>query len=144
MPLVIAPGPLADSFASVAQADTFHESRGNDDWTALTETRKEQLLRQGTDYMTGTYRRRWIDGVGDLETDPVPPALANACAILALRASAAPLAPDLDTPVTSEQVDAIRVTYAEGARQTVQFTEVDNMLAAYLLGYSISIQLVRV
>ena len=144
MALTVAPAPLADSFASIVQADAFHGSRGNEGWAALAETRKEQLLRQGTDYMTGTYGRRWVDGVGNLETDDVPPALANACAILALRAKDKPLAPDMGPAVVRKKVDVLEIQYAEGAKQTVTFTEVDNMLAQYLRGFSINIPLVRV
>ena len=39
----------AESYISVADADTYHSNRGNTDWAALTTTEKEQLLRGATD-----------------------------------------------------------------------------------------------
>ena len=40
----------AESYISVADADTYHSNRGNTDWAALTTAEKERLLRIATDY----------------------------------------------------------------------------------------------
>ena len=50
----------AESYISVADADTYHTARGNETtWTDLDVTVKEQLLRKATEYMVQEYRLRW-------------------------------------------------------------------------------------
>ena len=49
----------AESYISVADADTYHSNRDNTDWAALTTAEKERLLRIATDYMVAVYRLRW-------------------------------------------------------------------------------------
>lgn len=61
----------AESYISVADADTYFSKRGNATWAALTTDQKEQALRKGTDYMVETYRLRWkgsrVNGVQALD-----------------------------------------------------------------------------
>lgn len=49
----------AESYASVAEADSYFSKRNNADWDALDLPVKEACLRLATDYMVGTYRLRW-------------------------------------------------------------------------------------
>ena len=49
----------AESYITVADADTYFSNRGNTTWAALTTTAKEQALRKGCDYLVQTYRLRW-------------------------------------------------------------------------------------
>lgn len=50
----------AESYISVADADTYHTARGNTAWTSLSgDTVKEQALRKAADYMVQAYRQRW-------------------------------------------------------------------------------------
>lgn len=151
----------AESYISVADASAYHLARGNAAWATLaSDTIREQMLRKATDYMVATYRERW-DGyrvtttqaldwpryevpIRDSATegvyaafyahDEVPVAVARACAELALRAIDGDLAPDLEVPVTSEQVGPISVTYADGARQTTTFRAIGGMLSPFLRG----------
>lgn len=142
----------AESYITVAAADTYFTDRGDTVWTALAVPAKEAALRKGTDYMEGAFRSRWkgrrvlstqalswprysvvVDGILQ-PSNIVPATVARACAELALRASAAPLAPDLGAQVKQETVGPISVTYADGARQSDRFQAVDRMLAAYLRG----------
>jgi hypothetical protein len=61
MALVVEDGTAradAESYCSVAAADTYHANRGNTVWAALTQTVKEQCLRKATDYMV-VYRNAW-------------------------------------------------------------------------------------
>lgn len=63
MPLVVEDGTgysNADSYVGIAEADTFHASRGNDAWGPLSAARKEVLLRLASDYVTGKYRYAFI------------------------------------------------------------------------------------
>ncbi len=48
----------AESYISVADADTYHTERGNALWTGA-DAVKEALLRKATTYLDNTYRGRW-------------------------------------------------------------------------------------
>lgn len=163
----------AESFISVADASTYHTARGNAAWAALaSDTVREQNLRKATDYMEEVYRLRWAGyrktdtqalswpryevprpdsaanasygyGVGYYASDSVPDEVKKACAELALKASAGELAPDLDRTTTSETVGPISVTYAVGARETVKYRAIDNLLAPLLSGNANSLKVVR-
>lgn len=151
----------AESYISVTDADTYFTNRGDTVWTALGTPAKEAALRKATDYMVATYGMRWggmrmtttqaLDwprayvpfrdapvGYGAsqpyYDDDTVPVAVQRACAELAVRASAADLAPDVGAQVKSETVGPISVTYADGARQSDTYRAVDAMLSAYLKG----------
>lgn len=133
MSIIVAPNTGAESYAGVADADTYHLNRGNASWAALTTTVKEQCLRKATDYMVGEYFGRWLDGYGDLESDAVPSAIANACASLALRANTSDLIPDVGRAKTKTKVDVIEVEYSEYSSQVTQYRAIDAMLAPYLM-----------
>ena len=148
----------AESYISVADADTYFTNRGNATWAALNTTEKEQALRKATDYMQATYTLRW-DGIrvttGQALDWPrayvqikqatagysvlpayyvdnaVPAAVANACAELAVRASASDLLADVGAQVKQKTVGPLSVTYADGARQTTQYELVERMLAPF-------------
>lgn len=150
----------AESYISVADADTYFTNRGNATWAALTTQQKEESLRKAADYMLQAYGLRW-SGVRVLDTQAldwprynvprkdaaamsygqpfydshaVPAPVARACAELAVRASAADLSPDQAAQVKSETVGPISVVYADGARQDTFYKAVDQMLAPFLQG----------
>lgn len=50
----------AESYISVADADTYHDKFGNASWALLDDTFKEGFLRQATFFMLGRYRMRWL------------------------------------------------------------------------------------
>ena len=57
MALVVEDGTglsTAESYISVADADTYHSDRGNALWTG-TDAVKEEALRQATEYLDATY-----------------------------------------------------------------------------------------
>jgi hypothetical protein len=83
-------------------------------------------------YRTGSVPPDSIDGSFYYPSDEVPAEVARACAELALRAIDGDLAADQETPVTSETVGPISVTYAEGARQSKIYPAVAAMLAPFL------------
>lgn len=152
----------ADSYCSLAAASARHTALGNAAWAALAnDAAREVALRQATQYMLQTYRSRWagsrvsstqaldwprydvwVDGFPIL-SDIVPPEVVNACADLALKASAGELAPDVAAPVTEKTVGPITVKYVQGARQTVQYRAVDGLLAPFLTGGGNAIKVVR-
>lgn len=153
MPLITEDGTgLADaeSYCSVEDADAYHDARGNGDaWETLTAVRRAELLRQATDYMA-IYTPQWqgsravsgqaLDwprqGVEAFDecvgADLVPLAVVRACAVLALKASAGPLAPDLGPRVKRRKVGPIETEYADYSPESKRYVSVDRMLAPYL------------
>lgn len=152
----------AESFASVAAADTRHSANGNAAWAALATTAlKEQALRRATQYMEQAYRTRWhgkrkerlqalswprndvvVDG-WSIDSDIVPPEVVNACIDLALKASTATLAPDLERAIVREKVGPLETEYSEFSPQAVRYRSIDLMLAPFLKGSAINAELVR-
>ncbi|RQO83493.1 DnaT-like ssDNA-binding protein [Acidovorax sp. FJL06] len=160
MSLIVAPTAGAESYISVANADAYHAARGNSAWALLTPDAKEQALRKATDYM-GRYSGRWkgerlnagqvldwpragvvVDGY-EINWETVPAAIANACALLALKASAGDIAPDLGPQKQSVKVGPIETTYAAGTRQATRYQSAETLLAPYLLGSAGQVRVVR-
>lgn len=152
----------AESYISVADATTRHASLGNAAWAALaSDTVREQALRRATQYMLQAYRIRWsgerststqaldwprygvvVDGY-QLASDSIPVEVANACADLALKASAADLSPDLTRGVLRKKIGPLETEYDPNSPQAKRYTAIDRMLAPYLAGSSMSAMLVR-
>ena len=79
-----------------------------------------------------------------VDYDTVPVEVAFACAELALKASAADLAPDLTQGVVREQVGPIAVEYDRNSPQATRYKAIDAMLQPFLKsGGGASIGLVR-
>lgn len=151
-------GADSESYCSVAFATAYHAARGNAAWAALaSDTVREQALRLATDYMEEVYRLHWkgyrfteaqalawpreevqradytfLNQYSFYPTDSVPVEVQNACASLALRASAGELAPDIDRATIREKVGPIEVEYDKAAPLYVRFRAVDNLLAPFL------------
>lgn len=160
MPLIVAPADGADAYTSVANADAWHAARGNAAWAILTLEAKEQALRKATDYM-GAYSGRWkgerisagqaldwpragvvVDGY-EIDRETIPAAIANACAVLALKASASDISPDLGPQKQSMKVGPIETTYATGTRQVTRYQSAETLLAPYLAGGAGQVRVVR-
>ena len=132
----------AESFASVATADTYFGDRGVAAWASLDVAAQEAALRLGTDYMEAQYGLLWA---GERKTTTqalswprvgwtgVPEAVQRACCELAIRASAGPLLVDQGPQVEKETVGPISVTYATGARQETYYGYVWKLLAPFLV-----------
>lgn len=156
----------AESYISVADADTRHTNLGNGAWTdaSVTTAQKEAALRKATIYMVQAYRERWTGyrvkiaptmqaldwpryGVEvdhfPVHYDIVPADVANACADLALKALAGDLAPDLSQAVVREKVGPIETEYNRGSPQFTRYRAIDMMLAPYLTGGASRAVLVR-
>lgn len=151
----------AEAYVSVANADAYHTARGDTVWSALTTAAKEQALRLATDYIEGAYRSRWlgcrvngtqrlswprydvlIDGFY-VESNIVPVEVANACAELAVKASAETLAPDLERGIKREKVGPLETEFDTFSPQAKRYRSVDMALSAYLKGSSAMAMLVR-
>jgi hypothetical protein len=159
----------AESFISVAAADTYHANRGNTVWAGA-DAVKEAALRRATDFMQQTFRTRWksfrvtstqaLDwprawvelpdapyGYGSfaayVPNNVVPTEVKNACAELALAALSENLNPALDRTTSKETVGPISVEYDESSPEYKRYRNVDMLLAPYLTGSSVSVGLVR-
>lgn len=155
MTLVVEDGTAkadADSYCTVAFADSYHSDRGNAAWADLSDAEKEQALRKATDYLMLEYGTRWkgarqyerqaldwprwgarVDGF-DVGHDDVPKDVQKATASLALRASSGDIAPDITQQVKREKVDVVEVEYQDHSSAEVQFREIDGLLRKYLQG----------
>lgn len=144
----------AESYVSVAEATLYHSNRGNAAWALLTTAKMEEALRRATDFMVQDYRARWkgfrfstaqaLDWPRSnciIEDGPynalvavtiVPQAVKDACAILALTASAAVLAADLEQQSLSETVGPLSVTYDKSSPQYTRYRAVDMLLRPYI------------
>lgn len=159
----------AESYISVADADTYHANRGNEDWAALTTTEKEQLLRAATDYMVAVYRLRW-DGYRYVNTqaldwpriyvpvrdicsvnafpqyvdfDVVPVQVQNACAEFALKANSETLLDDQSQVTIRERVGPIEVEYDKFSPQSKRYLQIESTLSIYFASSASQVKLMR-
>ena len=155
MAIIVEDGTIvtgAESYCTVAFADEYHAKRGNAAWDLLDAVdQKEPALRKATDYLEQAFFSLWkgirvedgqplswprkcayIDDYTLIDDNIVPEAVKRACAELALKASAAELAPDMTQGVVSETVGPISVTYDTGSPQRKRYRAIENMLAPYL------------
>lgn len=143
----------ADSYASIAAADTRCASLGLTAWAALAEADKEIALRKAALFMA-TYRPRWagrrvyqhqaldwprynvaVDGF-IVPSTTVPADVVNACIDLAARAgSGEDLLPDLDTgsnAIKKDKTGPLETEYFQNTTDARErFVAVDALLAPY-------------
>lgn len=159
---------IAESYASVVDANLYHANRGNAAWAALaSDSLREQALRKATDYLTQNYRGRWkgiktfpsvqaldwprYNVIRDdddnlniyLGSETIPIELKNAACELALRSLTESLAPDLERLTRSEAVGSLSVTYEPGSPQYKQYRAVDMILRPLLDVSRVSMEVVR-
>jgi hypothetical protein len=164
--------PDAESYTSVAEADAYHNLRGNSLWSTITTEEKEQALRRGTDFLSETYRPLWkgyrLNGVQTLDwprtfvyleafvhgavgtypylvaSDIVPREVKNACCLMALKAAGGELSPDLKQGIKSKTVGPIKTEYDQYSPRLPRYTAIDNMLRPFLKISGASVGLSRV
>lgn len=132
----------ADSFVSVAYADTYFTTRGVSAWASLIN--KEALLIKATDYIEAVYSESW-KGVTLNDTQSLsfpriiddstvyPDRLLKAVCELALKANDGDLLVDVEQRTIEEKVDVISVKYAEYSDQKTQYSMVYGLISPYLL-----------
>lgn len=150
MALVVETGTAsatAESYCSVADADAYHASLGQEDWADLETDAKEQALRKATRYIdwgfrfsgdkrtaaqalawprSSAYDQGWL-----ISESTIPTKLKHAVAEAALLSVTESLTPNgaPDGAVLSETVDVLSVTYAPGQSGAVRFKSVEALLA---------------
>lgn len=82
----------ANSYASIIEADTFHSERGDEGWSALDLSVREQKLIKATDYIDARYRFKGVPDTNPqalanprFEEEGLHPALVKATIMLAAR-----------------------------------------------------------
>ena len=149
--------PLANSFASVDEADDYYFDRGDTTWTDADTLVKEAKLLQATQYLEATYRWKggaatagqglaWPrNGVSDedgysIASNIVPSEVKDATIILAREAQAISLLPSQERGgrVTrlKTKLDVIEkeTVWSEGASAGRQFPLIDGLLAGLIEG----------
>ena len=142
----------ADSFVSVAYADTYFTTRGVSAWASLTN--KEALLIKATDYIEAVYSESW-KGVTLNDTQSLsfpriiddatvyPDRLLKAVCELALKANDGDLLVDVEQRTVEEKVDVITVKYAEYSDQKTQYSMVYGLISPYLLSTGVNKKAMR-
>lgn len=162
----------ANSYVSIATADTYANNIGNTGWTNLDPTdQKAQYLIQAQLFMAQGYRMRWkgwkvsnvqlLDwprifveipdspsGYGDYPryyapTD-MPQQIKDAQCILAAKiASIGSLAPDLERVTTSEQVGSLKVTYDPNYAPFTIYRDVQMLLSPLFVSSGFNVSVGR-
>lgn len=124
-----------ESLATAAEANAYHEGRGNvAAWSPLETEYKEQLLRRGHDYLLAVYGAAWPAGepfgtVGGV----VPDGMRKAAAVMALKAKDGDLLPEVVPQLLREKIGPIESEYAEAKGDGLRrFPEVERLVAPYL------------
>lgn len=151
----------ANSYASVAFADAYHENFGNPSaWSSLSDAEKEAALRAATRYLDARYRGQWKGLIVDrrqrlswprqnveladgfyYEHTEIPEPLKEACSMLALEHvnAANGLMPNLSagTGTVKKEKNKLgeleeEVEYMGGAREHDEFALAEGVLAPLL------------
>ncbi|WP_338762010.1 DnaT-like ssDNA-binding protein [Massilia sp. METH4] len=152
MPLIVETGaglPDAESYASVSEADAYHAARGsNAQWAALAVERREQLLREATEYMACygsslSGRRRFAaqaldwprEGAMahgfDVPPETVPPSIKRACAVLAMKAATGSLRPAAGQVKKRQKVGPLEVEYQDSSTAGALHPAADALVSPY-------------
>ena len=142
----------ADSFVSVAYADTYFSTRNVTAWASLTN--KEALLIKATDYIEAVYSEAW-KGTTLTDTQSLsfpriiddatvyPDRLLKAVCELAYKANSGDLLVDVEQRTIEEKIDVITVKYAEYSDQKTQYSMVYGLISPYLMSSGVSKKAVR-
>lgn len=157
MALVVEDGTglaTANSYIDISFADSYHSDRANASWGAALVGAKTAALIAAAAFLDARYERRfngyrlkatqalaWPRGEAyDRDDNPVsgvPGAIKAAAAEAALRALAAPLAPDMARGGMVEEVQAgpVRKKFMAGAPAETSYPAISGRLAPLLVGH---------
>ena len=142
----------ADSFVSVAYADTYFTTRGVTAWDSFTD--KESRLIKATDYIEAVYSEAWkgttLNDTQSLSFPRIiddatvyPDRLLKAVCELAYKANSGDLLVDVEQRTIEEKIDVITVKYAEYSDQKTQYSMVYGLISPYLMSSGVSKKAVR-
>jgi hypothetical protein len=144
----------ADSYATVAEADTYAEAHGYTAWADLDDTEdKEPALRKATQWMDGHFRGsikgRKTDATqalaiprtgltdedgNEFDDDVIPLVWKQATIEAAIVEAGEPgtLFPNVDRKTSSEKVGPLAVTYEPGQTGVVELTVIEGLVSGLL------------
>lgn len=140
----------AESYCSVADADTYHVNMANTTWTATATATKEAALRKATRYVDGNYLFSGVKQTGEqallwprlgavragwlVDEGSVPTQVRDACAELAFQSLTNDLAPTgaQGGAVVREKVDVLEVEYAQGGSGSTVFRAAEQLLRDFI------------
>jgi hypothetical protein len=169
MALIVETGsvvPNAESYISVAEANTYHSDRGNSTWTSLLDPEKEQAIRRAMDYLAQEYGERWkgyrvavaqpldwprssmVSRGVTIEQNVIPKLLKNAVAELAWRAAAkVQLIKDVspEDRVKREKIGPLETEYFDSGFYKIKYPAIDALLSSFVSssGDGVNVKLVR-
>ena len=143
-------GDNANSYATVAEADTYFTDRNNTAWTGTDDEKKSALIK-ATDYIENTYKLQWLGykttkaqalafpraGINDfdgyyVDEDTIPKSIKNAqieSALLIINGTE--LNASVGRKVKSEQVGSLAVTYDDGSTTIETYPKIENYLSEF-------------
>lgn len=151
----------ANSYVSIADADAFHEARGNSDWTDVSSSPdqgKAAALIRGTAYIDAKYRARFpgsrtngrdqtlewprtdaCDAEGEeISSDEIPQEIKDAVCEAALRelSEAGSLMPDVDAGGLEKRIKAgsVEIERFANGPAAPSFSIIDGILSGILKG----------
>ena len=163
----------ANSYVTVADADTYFNLRNNTTWSNLDPTdQKAPFLILAVDYMQQMYRQRWLgwrdnvnqkldfprlwvqqfDAPGNYGPAPyyfapnfIPDEVKQAQMMLAVRIASGDLAPDITREDTalSVKVGTLAVDYDKNSPAFTTYRAIDRLLAPFLNSSSTMARIVR-
>lgn len=138
-------GASAESYLSVADADTYWSNRADATWAAADTADKEAALRKATQYLDATYiwpgviaatsqalgwPRLYVTDHEEREINGIPTLIEQAAAELAKLALSAPLlAVESRSDIEHIRADTVEVTFKAGGRAQKTYALVDRLLA---------------
>jgi len=153
----------ANSYISLADANTYHSDRANTAWASATEAARNAALIKSAQWLDGKYRDRWIGFKADedqslcwpryeaydedgyyIDSDAVPTRITYAQAEAALAIiDGTDLTPTLDRggKVRREKVGPIETEYFDGAPSRTVLTVVSDLVRGYITGPGLRISL---
>lgn len=150
-----------NSYASVADADTYHADRGNSLWADQQTASKEAALIKATDYIDQEYGSRFIgyqvsdtqplewprSDISNIAENEIPISLKQATYQLALESLEGDLNPILPRggEIKREKVDVLETEYMENAPIMSKRPAIDGLLRKIIRGSNaINAKVVRV
>jgi len=144
----------ANSYVSLADADTYFADRSNSTWAALDNTVKQKGLLDATEYVGSLYRGSWLGSLYSTEQgldwprvgaydpegrplDGVPKDLQAAICRLALESATngdLVTSQDRGGQVKREKIGPIETEYADGAPAGRTFPYLDDLLSSLVTG----------
>lgn len=149
----------ATSYVAVADADQYHENRGNAAWALLDEDDKKVALNRATAYIDSYFS--WVYGrrtdlsqaldwprIGAYDEDEyyfdeaeIPQQIKDACCVLALKSTTEDIVADSTRPVKSFSAGSVSVEFEEGTSSLTTYNEVLVLLRGLIHGFGHSVRL---